>query len=171
MVDTIPTNFRTMGYDPDNAQYEWIQNGWGGGVRYVKIPIAYDTPNLLTGAPLYIPEQGDMLFDVRLSITTPWNGTTPSGNFYISGTVTSFYSALSSFDMTLGNTITNGLTSIRFKSLFGNGDGFSFANSNPVTIVISQNGSIGGLNPGSTQGAGFVYIGICSPTTLSLPQQ
>ena len=153
---------------------EWMG---GGVVRYVKIPIAYNTPNLLTGAPLYIPEQGDMLFDVRLSITTPWNGTTPLCNFFIFGSLTRFYPGtllppLPPIDMTLGDFIQNGLNVAQFESLnFINSSPLFFANSNPVTIVISQDGSIGGADPMSTQGAGFVYIGICSPTTLSLPTQ
>lgn len=29
-VNNISTNFISMDYDPSNAQYEWIQNEWGG---------------------------------------------------------------------------------------------------------------------------------------------
>lgn len=41
-------------------------------------PFAFDTPDLLTGAPLYTPTEGDILLDAWVQIDEAWDGTDPT---------------------------------------------------------------------------------------------
>src|ERR1019366_5761168 len=43
-------------------------------------PFAYNTPNILTGAALYTPVVGELLFDVWMEIDKAWDGATPFGD-------------------------------------------------------------------------------------------
>ena len=52
-----------------------------GDVVVRQFPFAFDTPNLLTGADLYNPTIGDLLLAGWIEIVTPWDGTTPKGDF------------------------------------------------------------------------------------------
>lgn len=68
-------------FSPDGTPYS-APGGAGAGTPVVrKFPFAFDTPDLLTGAPLYTPTIGDILLDGWVEIGTAWNGTTPKGDF------------------------------------------------------------------------------------------
>jgi len=168
-VNNISTNFISMDYDPSNAQYEWIQNGWGGGVRYFKIPFAYNTPNLLTGAPLYIPTPGDILVDAFISVETAWDGINPAGDIRISGSSASIDNNAAIMYITDKN---KGLNSKLYfggpRTQAGNTLGLRIVNSDPVVVTVTRLG-LPNTDPGSTTGSGFLYIAVCSATILQPP--
>ena len=51
-----------------------------GTTRTIAIPFSYDTPDLLTGAPLYTPVIGEVLINAWIGTVTAWNGTTSLGD-------------------------------------------------------------------------------------------
>lgn len=59
-----------------------LAGGGGGGSQAGaaithRIPFAYNTAGILTGASLYTPTIGDLLLDLWVEINTLWDGTTP----------------------------------------------------------------------------------------------
>lgn len=56
--------------------------GGSAGAQIVrKFAFTYSTANLDTGAALYTPTVGDILYDAWIEIDTAWDGTTPKGDF------------------------------------------------------------------------------------------
>lgn len=143
----------------------------GGGVRYFKIPFAYNTPNLLTGAPLYIPTPGDILVDAFISVETAWDGIDPVGDIRISGSSKSIGNLAAFMDISDKN---KGLNSKLYlggpRTLYENPRGIRIVNSDPVVVIVSQfSQNELNIDPGSTTGSGFLYVAVCSPTILSPP--
>jgi hypothetical protein len=57
---------------------DMLDDGGEPGMPTVrKFPFAYNTPGILTGAPLYTPTIGDVLLDAWVAISTLWNGNSP----------------------------------------------------------------------------------------------
>jgi len=162
------------------------------GVSIVrKFPFAYNTPDLLTGAALYVPTVGDILYDAWLEIVTAWDGTTPTGSIgileEIQATGVSFFGQAplgANPDMTIADTSTVGVlnnaegagaapTLLSVANFWSGGSldyqrvvPAKFVSASPVSVYVSQNsnpGGHGGLDPGSAQGAAVLYLVTATP--------
>jgi hypothetical protein len=150
-----------------------------------QIPFSYNTTGILTGAPLYYPNIGDILYDGWFDIDTPWNGTTPTGDI---GLISSGYSGIlleaGSTTQTPGTNFLQDMTVVQDTSTVGleidvtgtnntlmaaciTGQTFGlgkqyvpsrFISTNPVCVVVSQTGLAGGADPKSTQGFGYLVL-------------
>ena len=163
-------------------------------------PFAYNTPNILTGAPLYVPVVGELLMDAWLEVDAAWDGTTPLGDF---GTFSATnYGILGNaligpLSMTRVDALIEGpdflggknaslaqqLTAFAMPPLWQTGAGlnpasilvvattgnitwrlpFKMVTANPIKICVSQDGTNTGADPGSTQGAGVLYLVTATP--------
>lgn len=138
------------------------------------LPFAFNTLHLSdgTGAALYTPTVGDLLLDAWVNISTNWDGTTPNGDvgdplnnsaglFTLTGAV---------LDMTASDQ----------QPVFGSGHNLSasqrtaiinttrlvpakFVNADPVCVWVTQDGTSGGADPASTQGAATLYLVTATP--------
>ena len=148
-----------------------------------KFPFAHNTPDILTGASLYTPVVGDIIYDIWVEIDTPWNGTTPMGDFgtFVGSSGRGIINALSSspLDMTVADVNP-------FNEYFGDGllgspnihSSLAIATiydtdirwplkvvaDNPIKVCVSQDGTNTGANPDSTQGSGYLYIVTATPS-------
>jgi hypothetical protein len=161
---------------------EESDSGGGAGTPVVrKFPFAYNTPNILTGATLYVPTAGDLLLDAWFEIDTPWNGTTPFGDFgnFSNGNGT-FNNLKGAVDMTkedfvspnnagwLGDSqsaVNPTSISAQFIAI---GPSFTrwqtkFLDATPIKVCVNQDGSPSGADPGSTQGTAILYLVTCTP--------
>jgi hypothetical protein len=87
----------------------------GQGTVVRRFPFAFDTPGLRTGAALYTPTVGDILLDAWVEITTPWNGTSPSGDWgtYTVGDRGQFLTSVGdSLDMTNADFVTTDFSNL-----------------------------------------------------------
>jgi hypothetical protein len=160
-------------------------------VRVLKFPFTYDTPNLLTGATVYVPTVGDILLDAWLEIDAAWDGTTPLGDVgnFAAETHTGWFSTVSptstSLDMTqvdaqnlngsghgplIGQTLSDLLAWNPINVSNAPASGYravpaKFADADPIKVVVSQDGSNTGADPGSTQGAAILYLVVATPET------
>lgn len=152
-----------------------------------KFPFAYNTPGILTGAPLYTPNIGDILLDAWVEIDTAWNGITPSGDVAAFLGNTGWFSNsggvldMSRSDVSNGSEAPLGLLTQGPPS-FGQGvpTGLmqamiipgqyqvricpaKFVTNDSIKIVVSQDGTNIGANPGSTQGTAVLYLVTATP--------
>lgn len=152
-----------------------------------KFPFAFNTAGILTGGAVYIPTIGDVLIDAWIEIDTLWDGTTPKADF---GTFVGATQGLFSWvgaapalalDASGGGAFTEPQgTGIAFGNISGHDHSYQlsvygttqaaqavpakFTAANPIKIVVSQNGAVGGADPGSTQGAAVLYLVTATPT-------
>lgn len=157
------------------------------GVTVRRFPFAFDTPGLLTGATVYTTTPGDILLNAWLEVDTPWNGTSPLGDF---GQFVSSQGWLGSNvapkDMTHADTTASWGTGVLsepsaaapapgdmltcFLDSFGVGGGpyyrgvpAKFTVAQAIKVVVSQDGTDTGADPGSTQGSGVLYLVTATP--------
>ena len=167
----------------------WITANAGGSVQLLSFPFAFDTPNLTAGAILYTPNAGDILYNAWIEVTTPWNGDTPQADIglwntlpdtpsgFVNGLISSSESQ-SLIDMTHGDTdpASNGMlmnfgqwgsldanvASAHLRSLPA-----KFLTDTPVSVVVSQSGTSGGLDVGASQGAAILHLVIGNTSSVS----
>lgn len=166
---------------------EWVADGVP---RIERCPFAYDTPGLRTGVPIFTPEEGDLLLDVWIEVVTAWNGTNPfadigSFTFAAGGWFSSMGSGidLSHADSeneldglmrdqsTAGNGISSDLSLATVAAIAINNHWgtavrtlpATFVAADPIKLVVSQDASATGADPGATQGSGFVYLMVATP--------
>ncbi len=143
-------------------------------------PFAFDTPELLTGAPLYVPPPGDELLNAWVKVGTPWNGTTPrldmgygpAGNVGIMGAVGATQ------DMTVNDGVINSLlvgsfpdlaalSAVQFLTSTSGSrlvpSEFNADPGTPFTVWVTQNGANDGADPGSSAGAAVLYLVTVTP--------
>jgi hypothetical protein len=151
-----------------------------------KAPFAFDSPGLSTGFAVtfndgYTPAIGDIVHDLWVEIDTAWDGTTPKGDF---GTLlpgpTGFLQSFGnpSMDMTnpdedgavqggwlIGFAVPSDLASGSFNPsspvLYRWKQKVTAAN--PIKVVVSQDGTTTGGDPGSTQGSATLYLVTSTP--------
>lgn len=163
------------------------------GVPIVRaFPFAFDTPDLLTGAALYTPTVGDVLIDVWLEVVTPWDGTTPkcdvgmfSGQEYgwwgnvTTGAPILLMGADSAYALSdpgmVAQTAQGGnappASGLSAWAAFNSSGDFGnyrvlpakFATTDPVKVVVSQDGKNTGADPGSAQGSAILYLVTATP--------
>ncbi len=183
--------------------------GGGGGSPVVRaFPFAFDTPNLLTGADVYVPTIGDILLDAWVEIDTVWDGTTPQGDigtfvgnivglfgYWVSdgaipldlnpsqeaqgaglsafGPSSLAQIAATSSARSLWQTAAIPATpnpAALFTSRHASesmqqcqtGIG-KFTAANPIKVVVSQDGTNTGADPGSTHGSAILYLVTATP--------
>lgn len=139
-----------------------------------KFPFAYNTPGILTGAALYTPTVGDILLDAWIEIDTAWDGTTPHGDF---GTFVTSHTGIYGYGSTARDmtsavaNIDTGLEIPSFQNVMmsyllsngGDGGVVKFTTTDPIKVVVSQNGANNGADPGSTQGEAVLYLVTATP--------
>lgn len=148
-----------------------------------KAPFIFNTPGLLTGAVLeftdgYTPATGDLLIDAHLEIDTAWDGTTPLGDFgSFVGFKGGFFSSFTGhpIDMTQADSnavdtqyltgsansqppMNDAVALSTFNQASARLTPMRFLSGEPIKFVVSQDGSNVGDDPGSTQGAGILYV-------------
>lgn len=154
---------------------------WGGTGRgsptVRQFGVTFNTPNILTGSQLYLPNVGDEILDISVEVDTAWNGTTPllDVGTFLGNTAGLFKKAgnalnvLNAAGQTAGSGILiagAGMWSLaQLSGFLGN---FSVVPAkvvaaNPLLVVVSQTGANNGLSPGATQGAATIYITTATP--------
>lgn len=154
----------------------------GGSVRVLKFDFAYDTPNLNTGVTVWTPAIGDVLLDAFFSVNTAFDGTTPMadiGQFLSAGTTGVFASLIGTGMLPpLGNAdlTTEGPSPMwgLSQELAGSAayaGGYSgvttFRTTDPLLLVVSQDGTKGGTAIGGTAGAASLYLVVATPLALN----
>jgi hypothetical protein len=158
----------------------------GAGSPVVRaFPFAYNTPSLLTGHAVYTPTIGDVLLDAWVEVRTAWNGTTPLCDFgrFAGGRGWNAYDGFHGVRAMDQADDSNGLVGMSVNG--GPGDGrsllaavnadpsgtwgtdrnlpASFITADPIKVVVSQDGTDAGADPGSTQGAAVLYLITATP--------
>lgn len=149
-----------------------------------KFPFAFNTPGLLTGHAVYTPTVGDVLLDAWIEVVTTWDGTTPRsdiGSFvgtnlgiFANADPTDFQAAqlgsadsgyagdgyIYATDLTLSLVESIGVTpkASAYRAAPGR-----FTLAHPLKVVVSQDGTSTGADPGSTQGAAVLYLVTATP--------
>jgi hypothetical protein len=166
-----------------------IETGGGSqlGVAIVRGPFsfAFDTPGLTDGVIFYTPTVDDVLLNVWFEIDTVFDGTTPQADV---GTFVGTNSGLWAATISRGFSLTDigtqdagtGLyLACGFHNITGaggiaelyalGGDAGEnvvpgrFTATNPLKLVVSQNGQKGGAAVGGTMGAARLYIVTATP--------
>ncbi len=133
--------------------------GGGGGLVVVRVPLAHNTPGLVLtpGVPIYTPAAGDTLIDTVgwMSVTTVWNGTTPTLNFGVAGSLTD-YTAAVGVTTRIGSLDTPiGAHAAEPSSFAIPQEPLIFLDATPLVVMVDD-GS--GGDPGSTTGAGELVL-------------
>jgi len=157
-------------------------------------PIAFDTAGLVTGYETWTPAVGDVLLDAWVSIVTAWDGTTPSLDIGPFDTETSGWFAWQAAALNLehadddemGSDNTSFLisqnggstplwsSSLAWNANFGqsaSGDHSQrvlparFAESKPIKVVVTTDGTTDGDDPGATHGAAILYLVTATPAS------
>lgn len=150
----------------------------GGGTVIRAFPFTFATPNLATGATMYVPTIGDILYDAWIEIDTAWNGTTPLGDMGDFTSNTGWFQVLNgaALDMTTPDTeglgtgfLTSGLESGLMQSnIYHSATRLVPAKVDAATqikVVVSNDGTSTGADPGATQGAAILYVMTGTPVT------
>lgn len=148
----------------------------GGNVALRAFGFDYTTPHLSTGARLFVPAVGDFILNMWMSIFEPWDGTTPQGDILVAGPayglLTHGESGLPGIDMTVSDTdfVSSWESSVpNAPPGFSVGLGFPvgavpnfwparITTPEPISVVVSQDGTPTGGDPGSTQGAASLFL-------------
>ena len=167
--------------DQDAATKAYVDT-LAGFPRVYRVPIAFDDADILTGAALYTPTVGDVLMDAWFEVTTAWDGTTPKGDIGTFVTATDgLFEVLGGgaigLDIADDESAGDGLlvgrygnSAMSLVSSVGGANNYRaqarVTIANPIRLVVTQNGAVGGGDPGSTQGAGSVYLVVATPIVL-----
>lgn len=197
--DTTPALWQATGL----TSADWSQVGGGGSqpgtVQVIGFSFAFDTPGLSDGIPFYTPTVGDLLLDAWMQIGspdgTPWDGTTPLGDFgtganagsgtfaeegvtsavqmdYWAGTTDNGSPAWVYWTGANGNAGAHfGSSDLRQAIAYNQGVGArgSVLSAEQLYVWVSQDGLKGGADPGASQGAAVLYLMIAkSPTITAL---
>lgn len=152
-------------------------------------PIAYNTPGLTDGVTIYTPAVDDILLDVWVEVDTAWDGTTPKGDIgtFVGGN-TGAFAFNNAIDLSVpdldqgsngygGAGMLTGAESANVNvALAGAGTGsvgyrrapLKLTAANPLKFVVSQDGQVGGADPGASQGSAKVYL-VLGRASLSGP--
>jgi hypothetical protein len=156
-----------------------LPSGDGGGstpgAAVVRGPFefAFNTPGLVDGVEFYTPTVGDIFLDAWIEVLTNWDGTTPTGDI---GVFRDLSTGL--LPSPNGQDMTQISMSTEVQELSGGTGTFAqrafqqlnqrrlpgvFENVHPFKVVVSQDGTKGGTDPGATQGSARLYIVTVTP--------
>lgn len=170
-----------------------VSKGGGGGgggstagAAIVRGPFAFafDTPDINNGVAFYTPTIGDILLDAWIEIDAAFNGTTPKADLsqYTGSASPLGLWGASAFGLPVelaqadtvnagGGPLTGTGSGGHGASLLGGSGNAScriaparFTTADPLLLVVSQDGSKGGMAVGGSAGAGKVYIVTATPT-------
>jgi hypothetical protein len=142
------------------------------GVRVIACPFAHNTAGLLTGAAVYTPTIGDILLNAWIAIITAWDGTTPQGDFsQFTGSgaplgLLGYFGTSTTMDSAADTINNGGGPRMPGMNVAFDENGVApgvFTSADPIKVVVSQNGTITGADPGSTQGAAILYLVVATP--------
>lgn len=158
----------------------------GVAVTY-EVPFTFETPNLANGIVIYRPAVGDRLMDAWMEVDEAFDGTTPcydigtfdgvtTGLFFFASTYRPSLEWPASSDAGSGLVIpanwrVTSLMGLAYTTFSGEYSGSyvtvpaRFVSGNPLKLVASQNGEIGGDPLDSTQGSARICFTIVRPTT------
>lgn len=152
------------------------------GLLDFAVKVAYNAPGLTAGIPIpgYTPTAGDLITTALIMPTTPWNGTTPLGDFYVGSVATvGLFAGDDSDPQPMDSPITaspgtntNGfypihyLDGISWISGGSYGAGSVTATSDNLLFVVSQDGTKGGADPGATRGEAILRITVLRAADL-----
>ncbi len=157
--------------------------GAGVGNAVVRGPfnLAFDTGGLVDGVVCYTPTIGDILLDAWISVTAAWDGTTPKADLsqFSAETYGWLASIAAPVDLTIvdQDDIGTGMRgsgptdsgiiqeTIALPSSLRNVPAV-FTTTDPVKVVVSQDGLKGGAATGATHGTAAVYLITATPTPL-----
>jgi hypothetical protein len=151
-------------------------------------PFAYNSPGILTGYAVYTPTVNDILLEAWIEIDTAWDGTSPLGDFgpfevgNIYGWLAFFgqgpylCDAADSSQLDVSTTFSQGNPFTDNGSLLSISDNLTtniarrgravpakFIAANPIKVVVSQDGTNTGADPGSTVGSAILYLVTATP--------
>lgn len=138
------------------------ENGGSQPIQVYKVPIAFDTPGIVTTgvATGYTAAVGDLLIILAYSITTAWNGTSPYGALRIGSNDPFTGGGINPNDMTVTDSDLNNGTS---GPPVGGSLGTTIVNqAGAVTFLIFNNDS--GGDPGASQGVGNIVFMVVPAT-------
>jgi hypothetical protein len=147
------------------------------GITY-SFAFAFDDAAIEDGLTVYTPAVGEELVDFRVEIGTGFDGTTPYADL-------SHGNAQGLFAWTIGTAIPLGTADTTSNGLsqgtvqyYGQSamqastyNGYRtvpaiFTTTDPLLVVVSQDGQLGGAAVGGTAGAAILYFTICTPIAL-----
>lgn len=153
-------------------------------VELFRVDFEFDTPGLDEGVELFTPQVNDVLLDGWVSVIEGFNGTTPKLDM---GTFVNSPSGLYCQPVDIdeedpvdvfgdGVRVSSGLrrsissSYITLGAIDGNFKAWQaiFTETNPLKVVVSQNGESGGDPIGGTSGSAIFYLLISSSVTLSI---
>lgn len=144
----------------------------GAVIVHGPFSFAYNTPNLTTGVSFYTPSVGEIILNIQIWITTLWDGTTPTGDVgqFVMATTGLLKNSFSGVGTTLMDsptqTVNDGVTNYGAAALGEFAYLFSCTTADPLKVVVSQDGTKGGSDPGSSQGQAQIYIVTATPVAL-----
>lgn len=132
--------------------------------KVIEVPFTFDRIGLDTGIVAYNALPGDILLTGWFSVTTAWDATA-LGDFGTFGSVPhGFFGGAggSAPDMSIPNDSTygNGFR-VSSASINPNATGW-FTEAIPVLLVVSQDGTLTGGDPGASQGEGSLFLEIAT---------
>jgi hypothetical protein len=163
------------------------------GIQVVSpgFPFAFDDPGLADGIEVFTPIVGHLLHDAWVEVAEAWDGTTPQCDF---GPSTAGYGLLSyqnngpfpideadqdetgnaigagfTAQASIVTTLQNGLAAqVESRSLpdghYGRRLPARIVVAHPFLVWVSQDGSCGGADPGSTRGSAVLYVVTSAPS-------
>lgn len=152
-------------YSPNLVQVEA-----GEGTPIIRaFPFSFDTANLLTGHTFYTPTIGDILLTYWIEVLEAWDGTTPKGDFgpFTGGDPSGILSnTMQSKDMT--DPVYTPSPGEGVSYAFPTGANYilipvKILTDDPFKLIVTQDGLLGGADPGSTQGSAILYLVTVTP--------
>jgi hypothetical protein len=128
-----------------------------GQLIVVERKFRFDTPGILTGAPLYYPTPGDWLWDGFIVTDDPWDGITPLGDW---GLLTI---PKPGFLATIGTALTLSLfqdMTVAWTDAAIQYAPSQFETNDPVCVIVTKTGLPGGGDPGASQGGARLVLKI-----------
>jgi hypothetical protein len=176
VVSGVPAAGQLPTADGPNAAH-WAAPAGGGLPVVRKFPFAFNTPDILTGAVLYVPTVGDILLNAWVEIDEAWDGTTPMadvGTFVGGNTGLFFFSPIlliwPDTELVNGGVLTNldAGPALAKEAIVSAHAGArvapaKFTAADPIKVCVSQDGTNVGAAPGSTAGAAVLYLVTATP--------
>lgn len=159
--------------------------------KIIAVPFAFDSPGLLIGEfEAYTPAVGEILEDAWIEVDEAWNGTTPRADIgtFKNGQTSGFWKAgdgaiplVNPDVLLLGGSVLGNLNDLFTynRSLAGSnaytefraGAPGKFTTTDPLCICVSQDGTLTGGDPVSTQGSAILYLKISKVSdSFTLPE-
>ena len=153
------------------------EEGQVAGLYLRQFNFTYATSGLASGAVIYTPSVGDILYDAWFSVTTAWDGTTALGDFGVEGATNGlFYVAdgvinfqTADVPVTQNSSLLGSQSNLTLL-MSGYADTLNrevapvqFTAATPLTVWVSASGNPDGSATGATVGAATLYLMLVTP--------